>query len=334
MAPAGACILGCAGPVLSAREAAFFARAQPFGFILFARNVVSPAQLAALTASLRAAVGRDAPVLVDQEGGRVARLAPPAWRGWPPPLDHARAAGAGAARAFYLRYRLIADDLRAVGIDANCAPLADIARDTTHAFLRNRCYGVDAKQVSAIGRAVADGLRDGGVLPVLKHLPGHGRARSDSHAELPIIAEPLADLHDDFVPFAALSDLPMGMTAHLRLTAVDDRPATLSPKVIGLIRDRIGFDGLLMTDDISMGALDGRLRDRVQGALAAGCDLVLHCNGDLDEMKTVADSAGMLDAGAARRAARALAQRAEPRPFDRGAAEKELRALEPEGSHA
>lgn len=276
---ASATILGPSGPVLDADEAAFFRDADPFGFILFARNVEDPDQLRRLTGDLRAAVGRDAPVLVDQEGGRVQRLRAPHWREWLPPLDQmAATTGPAQARALWLRYRLIAHELRAVGIDADCAPTGDIAGPGTHPFLRNRCFGSDAATVMAAARTCADGLLAGGVLPVMKHLPGHGRAVVDSHLHVPRVKAPLDELdRTDLAPFVALADLPMAMTAHIVFDAVDpSRPATASPGAIRLIRDRIGFDGLLMTDDLSMEALSGSLGDRAAAGIAAGCDIALY----------------------------------------------------------
>ena len=308
----GAYILGCAGPVLTEVEAAFFREADPWGFILFARNIGTPDQVHALTDALRGSVGRDAPILVDQEGGRVARLAPPRWRGWLPPLDEADRAGpARAPRSLFLRHRLIAQELRAVGIDVNCAPLGDVARDATHPFLRNRCLGTRAETVASLARAAADGLLAGGALPVIKHLPGHGRARADSHLALPRVTAPRADLEAvDFAPFRALSDLPMAMTAHVVFDALDPgHPATLSPACIAAIREVIGFGGLLMTDDISMGALAGPVGARAQAALAAGCDVVLHCNGDAGEMAEIVAACGRMAPAAADRAARAIAAR-------------------------
>jgi len=326
----GATILGCLGPTLTAREAAFFRQADPFGFILFARNIESPAQVARLTADLREAVGRDAPVMVDQEGGRVQRLRAPHWHEWLPPLDQMAATRRGAAaRAVWLRYRLIADELRAVGIDANCAPTADIACAATHPFLHNRCFGTDAATVTLAARACAEGLLAGGVLPVMKHLPGHGRASADSHLSLPHVDAPRADLlASDFAPFAALADLPMAMTAHIVFTALDpERPATASPPVIALIRRQIGFDGLLMSDDLAMQALSGDFGARASAALAAGCDLVLHCNGEMAEMEPVAAAAGRLTPAAASRAAAALARRREPAAIDSAALHAELLTL-------
>jgi beta-N-acetylhexosaminidase len=305
-----AVILGCAGPTLTAAERRFFAAADPWGFIVFARNVASPPQLRALTAELRAAVGRDAPVLIDQEGGRVARLRAPDWREWPPALDEcARLDPARRARAMHLRYRLIAAELRAVGIDVNCAPVLDLVRPETHPVIRNRCYGTDPAEVAAIGRAVADGLLAGGVLPVIKHMPGQGRAPLDSHTDLPAVAAPPDELAADFAPFRALADLPMAMTAHVVYAALDSNPATQSPRLVRLIRDDIGFQGLLLTDDISMQALAGDVAERARRALAAGCDVILHCNGDPAEMATLAESIPPLAGPSLARADAALARR-------------------------
>ncbi len=328
----GACILGCAGTHLSPWEAAFFADADPWGFILFARNVGAPDQLARLTADLRACVGRDAPILVDQEGGRVQRLRRPHWRDWPAPLDHVRAAS-DPMRALWIRARLQAAELRAVGIDVNCAPTADMARSETHRFLRDRCHGTEPAEVARNARATAEGLLAGGVLPVVKHLPGHGRARVDSHLDLPVVEAARTDLEEDFAPFRALSDLPMGMTAHIRFTAFGDRPATQDPALIRLIREAIGFDGLLMTDDISMQALAGGIAERSDLAIRAGCDLVLHCNGDRAEMEQCAAACGAMTRAAQARATAALARRRAPDPVDLDAIAAELVALAPEARH-
>lgn len=325
-----AAILGTAGTVLTAEEAAFFRDANPLGFILFARNVENPEQLRRLTGELREAVGRDAPVLVDQEGGRVQRLRAPHWREWLPPLDQVAATPPEAmARGIWLRYRLIAEELRRVGIDADCAPSADIAGADTHPFLRNRCFGTDAATVTRAARAAAEGLLAGGVIPVMKHMPGHGRAVADSHLELPAVTATEADLiATDFAPFAALNDLPAGMTAHIRFTAIDpDRPATASPVVIDLIRRRIGFQGLLLTDDISMQALSGTIPERARAAIAAGCDIVLHCNGTMEEMAGTIAAAGPMTDAALRRAAAALALREMAEPIDTALLEAELEAL-------
>lgn len=326
----GAYIFGCSGTALTPREAAFFRDADPFGFILFARNVDTPERLERLTGALRDSVGRDAPVLIDQEGGRVARLGPPHWRAWAPALDDAAAAGPKAApRAFWLRARLIAAELREAGIDTNCAPLADIAGPGTHPFLRNRCYGESAPAVIAAARATAEGLAAGGVLPVLKHLPGHGRAGTDSHLALPRVTASRQTLAaEDFAAFAALADLPMAMTAHIVFDALDaDRPATASPAAIAAIRGQIGFGGLLMTDDIGMGALSGDMALRSRAALEAGCDVILHCNGDAAEMECVAAAAGRMPAAAQARADAALAARPAVDATDLAAALAEYRAL-------
>lgn len=311
MSAPGAAIFGCAGPELGDDEAAFFAEAQPWGFILFDRNLRDAAQIRALVARLREVAGHEAPVLIDQEGGRVARLRAPLAREWLPPRQHA--SGPGGAIAIRDRYAMIGAELRALGLDVNCVPCADVARADTHAFLADRCLGDDPDVVADTARAAAEGCLAGGVLPVVKHMPGHGAARVDSHASAPVVdlaADELARI--DFAPFAALSDLPLGMTGHVRYTALDDaRVATLSPVVIALIRDEIGFGGLLMSDDICMGALEGSAGERAGAALAAGCDVVLHCNGDLDEMRHVAAASGRLAGAARERADAALARRPE-----------------------
>ncbi len=324
----GATILDADGLSLGVDERAFFRDADPFGFILFARNVESPQQLRRLTSEMRDAVGRDAPITIDQEGGRVQRLRAPIWREWLAPLEHVEAAGERAERAMYLRYRLIADELRAAGIDSNCAPLVDVARSETHPFLRNRCYGTDPQAVARIGRAVAQGHLDGGVLPVVKHIPGHGRARSDSHHELPRVTSTKSELQDvDFFPFYALNDFPLGMTAHVVYEALDDLPATLSQTMMQHIRSDLGFDGLIMTDDISMKALQGDLGALSRQAIAAGCDVVLHCNGTLQERQQVAEAAGSMTTSAQLRAERALDARKIPDDIDIAALEAELEAL-------
>lgn len=321
----GATILGGVGGLsLTPDEAAFFRDADPWGFILFGRNVDSPEQLRRLTAQLREAVGRDCVITVDQEGGRVQRLRAPHWSDWPAPLDQAKA----GPHAMWLYYHLIGQELRAVGIDSNCAPTLDVAQDATHPFLRNRCLGTDPARVAELGRAAADGLLAAGVLPVVKHMPGHGRAQADSHHDLPVVDAALSDLEAvDFAPFRALADLPMGMTAHIRFTALDDAPATASARMIGLIRDRIGFDGLLMTDDITMNALSGSEADRARASLAAGCDLVLHCNGTVAQMQPVVAASGRMSTDATRRADAALALRHPPAPADIAALTAEWRAL-------
>ena len=313
----GATILDASGLRLTAQEKALFRAVKPFGFILFARNIDTPDQVRALCDELREAAGHEAAITVDQEGGRVQRLRAPHWRDWTAPLDFVQAAGPNAAEAMYLRFRLIADELHRVGIDCNCAPMVDVAGAQTHAFLRNRCYGTTPDAVAALGRAAADGMLAGGVLPVVKHMPGHGRATMDSHFDLPQVDAPRAALDShDFAPFKALNDLPMGMTAHLVYDAIDPRPATLSPVMMQLIREDIGFDNLIMTDDISMKALSGEVDAIAAGALAAGCDVVLYCNATLEDRTRVADAAGEMSEAAQTRAVRALAMRRTPDDVD------------------
>lgn len=324
----GATILDAEGLRLSAEETAFFRDANPYGFILFARNLDTPEQIRALCDDMRAAVGRDCPILIDQEGGRVQRLRPPLAREWLPPLDHVARAGDDAERAMFLRYRLIAAELRDLGIDTDCAPMADLAFDSTHPFLKNRCYGADPETVARLARAVADGLLAGGVLPVLKHIPGHGRATQDSHYDLPHVAADAEELDDtDFAAFRMLNDLPLGMTAHLVYDAIDSAPATISAPMMRLIREQIGFDGLIMTDDISMKALRGDLADLSRASLAAGCDVVLLCNASLAERRAVAEAAGEMSEPAQIRAEAALAARQPPEELDIQAAEDELSRL-------
>lgn len=331
MAEPRAIILGCAGPVLDPAEAAFLGAADPWGFILFARNVEAPAQLRRLVAALREAVGRDAPVLIDQEGGRVARLRPPHWRDWTPPMDFAAGFPDEAAvlEGIFLRYRLIAEELAALGIDVDCVPVADLPVPGAHPVIGSRAFATDPLRVALRAREAAAGLRAGGVLPVLKHLPGHGRAGADSHEALPVVEAPRALLAaTDFLPFRHLRDLPLGMTAHVTFTAIDPAaPATLSAACIRAIREEIGFGGLLMSDDLSMGALGGPLGQRAARALAAGCDLVLHCNGDRAEMEACLAETPRLAGPALERARAAEAARQPPEPFEAGAALARLAAL-------
>lgn len=324
----GACILDADELRLRSDEKALFRDADPFGFILFARNIDTPDQVRALCGDLREAVGREAPITIDQEGGRVQRLRPPHWREWLPPLEQVEKAGEHAAEAMYLRYRIIAAELRAIGIDSNCAPLVDVAGPATHPFLQNRCYGFEADRVAQIGRASADGLLDGGVLPVVKHIPGHGRALVDSHLDLPVIDAEIEELSDtDFAPFRALNDLPMAMTAHLVYSRIGNAPATTSGQILKIIREDIGFDGLIMTDDISMKALRGSLSELARGSLSAGCDVVLHCNGTFAERVEVAEAAGQMTEAAQIRADRALEARKTPDEVDILALEAKLSAL-------
>lgn len=328
MSAFGATILGVSGTELTSDEVALFKTARPFGFILFSRNVHAADQVRALCDDLRAATGHDAPILIDQEGGRVQRLRAPVWREWLPPLEQVELAGDDAEEAMYARYRIIAHELCELGIDANCAPLLDIAGHHTHPFLKNRCYGHEPEKVADIGRAVANALLDGGVLPVVKHIPGHGRAVVDSHLDLPVVDVGLETLSEtDFRPFVALNDLPMAMTAHLVYEACDARPATTSPEMIDLIRERIGFDGLIMTDDLSMKALKGDLADLSRQSISAGCDVILHCNGTFDEMTSIVEAADRLDGEGLRRAKAAVAARKSPVEVDIPALEAKLAEL-------
>lgn len=326
-APPRAAIFGCAGLSLSDAERRFFAAADPLGFIVFKRNIADPEQLARLVADFRAVVGRaDAPVLVDQEGGRVQRMGPPYWRKAPPAALFAALAArdpALAARATRLNHRLLAADLKAVGIDVDCAPVLDLPVAGAHDIIGDRAFGAGPAQVAALGRAACEGLLEGGVLPVIKHIPGHGRALADSHLALPEVATPLAELGaSDFAPFLALADMPWAMTAHVLYTALDaQRPATLSPVVVReVIRGAIGFDGLLLTDDLSMRALSGDFGERTRLAMAAGCDVALHCNGDMDEMIAIAAATPHLSDAALTRLARGRAMLAGEAPFDTAAA--------------
>ena len=324
----GATILDAEGLRLTGEEKAFFRAANPFGFILFARNIDSADQGRALCADFREAVGREAPITIDQEGGRVQRIWAPMVRDWLPPLDFVEQAGAHAPRAMYLRYRLIAEELRGLGIDSNCAPMGDLARSETHAFLRNRCYGAEVAPVVATARACADGLLDGGVLPVVKHMPGHGRAHLDTHFDLPRVTTDADTLRaSDFAVFRDLNDLPMGMTAHLVFDAFDDRPSTISPVMMQLIRDEIGFDGLIMTDDLSMKALQGARPVLARAAIDAGCDIALLCNQSMPDRIAVAEACGEMSEQAQRRAEAALQARRTPEALDIQAAEADLSSL-------
>nr|WP_238474726.1 beta-N-acetylhexosaminidase [Azospirillum cavernae] len=319
-----AVVFGCAGTALDPAEAAFFASADPLGFILFRRNCDTPAQVAALVRDLRASVGRpDAPVLIDQEGGRVARMRPPHWPAHPPMgvigalALRDRAAGREAA---WINGRLLAHMLTEVGVTVDCAPVCDVPVDGAHDIIGDRAFGRDPELVADLARATADGLMAGGVLPVIKHIPGHGRAFADSHAELPVVDAPRAALEaTDFAPFRALADLPLAMVAHVVLKAIDPTsPASTSAIVMrDVVRGpAIGFDGLLFADDLSMNALAGDVRTRAKAVMAAGNDIVLHCNGVLDEMQAVAEVVPPMSYAAAQRWARAQAMRGAPKPAD------------------
>ncbi len=303
-------IAGCLGTSLTADERAFFRDARPWGFILFRRNTQSPGQVAALTAEMRETVGWHAPVLIDQEGGRVQRMGPPNWPKYP------------AARSFLgindpvrqreivrLGARLMAHELKAVGIDVDCLPVLDVPVDGASDVIGARAYGKEPRPVIELGRAAAEGLISGGVLPVMKHIPGHGRAVADTHFELPTVNASLDELRrHDFAPFLELNHLPMAMTAHVVYSAIDpDNPATTSGRVIeDVIRRQIGFEGLLISDDTSMKALSGDFPSNAAAILAAGCDLVLHCNGVFDEMRGIASRTRGLEGASLRRAERAM----------------------------
>jgi beta-N-acetylhexosaminidase len=308
-----AAIFGCAGTETTAEERAFFRDTDPLGFILFARNVADPEQMRRLTDGLRESVDRaDAPILIDQEGGRVARLKPPHWRAMPPAARFGEIAAidrARAATAVRINHELLAGELRGIGINVDCTPVLDLKRPETTTAIGDRAFAADPTLVADLGRAAAEGLMAGGVTPVIKHLPGHGRATVDSHLDLPRILADFDELADsDFVPFRMLNDLPWGITAHLVYQAIDpDRPATLSPKVIAeVIRGEIGFSGLLVSDDMSMKALQGSLDRLAADLIAAGCDVALHCNGKLDEMRLVAAGCGALSPAARVRYERGL----------------------------
>jgi beta-N-acetylhexosaminidase len=327
-------ITGVSGPELSAAEREFIRIERPWGFILFKRNIETPTQVINLIRELRNAVGNPkAPVLIDQEGGRVQRLSPPHWPIYPPGAvfgmlyDIDPVFGLSAAR---LSARLIAADLIDLRITVDCLPLADVPVPGADAVIGNRAYGTEPAKVAAIGRAVAEGLEQGGVLPVLKHIPGHGRATADTHFRLPVVDASKAELErTDFAAFQPLADLPMAMTAHVVFSALDPaHPATTSATIIAqVIRGVIGFQGLLMSDDVSMNALAGSIAERTRAIFTAGCDLVLHCNGKLDEMREVAAETPELAGKALERARRALASRKPAQAFDRLAARAELDAL-------
>jgi beta-N-acetylhexosaminidase len=315
--------LGLSGPVLTDAERGLIRDADPAGFILFGRNVVDRAQLRALTDALRDASGRaDLPVLVDQEGGRVARLGPPVWPAFPAAgrfaalYDKAPMSAIEAVRA---NARALALMLADVGINVDCAPVLDLRHGGADAIVGDRAFGAEPMQVAALGRAMLDGLAAGGVAGVVKHIPGHGRARADSHKELPVVDAPAAELEADFAPFRALAGrAPMAMTAHILYPAWDaDRPATLSPTVIEtIIRGAIGYDGLLMSDDIAMDALSGPLPERAKAALAAGCDVVLHCSGAPADTEALAATLDAMTEAATARLATAMTRNAASAPAD------------------
>ena len=320
---ANAVIFGCEGLVLTDWERDFFANSAPLGFILFARNCESPEQIRVLVSDLRASIGRaDAPVLIDQEGGRVARLKPPHWRAAPASARFGLLAGHDrelAEQAVRLNARLIAAELHDLGITVNCAPVLDLPAPGANDAIGDRAFGADPELVVDLGRAFCDGLLDGGVMPVIKHIPGHGRARVDSHFEVPVVETPRAELEvSDFRPFAAFAGAPWAMTGHLVYAAIDpDNPATMSATMIAeVIRGAIGFEGVLVTDDLSMQALSGGFGARASKSLAAGCDLVLHCNGKPEEMSAVMDGVGPPSPEATRRLAAAATRPRTPEAVD------------------
>ncbi len=333
MAPASV-IFGCEGRSLTSWESDFFSQTDPLGFILFARNCESPQQVRDLVSSLRAAVGREnAPVLIDQEGGRVARLKPPHWRAAPPAKrfgDIARGDLERACEAVQVNARLLALELHDLGIDVDCIPVLDLPSAGAHEVIGDRAFGADPGLVGRLGAAQIEGLLAGGVFPVMKHIPGHGRGSVDSHHELPVVEAPRTELEQsDFLPFQTLRQTPFAMTAHVVYRAIDPhRPATTSRKVIEeVIRGFIGFDGVLISDDLSMSALTGDLGARTAAALGAGCDLVLHCNGEPEEMAAVAAAAAPISAATAARLDRAAELRRTPQTADRALLDERLDAL-------
>lgn len=327
-------IYGCSGQELGAEERAFFHDTMPWGFILFARNIDDREQVRALVDALRETVGdAGAPVLIDQEGGRVTRLKPPNWRERPPAARFGEVYANSqevATEAAYLNARLIAADLGELGINVDCLPVLDVPVEGADNIIGDRAFSSDPAAIIALGRAVIEGLMEGGVLPVMKHIPGHGRALADSHLALPRVATTAEELSaTDFVTFRSLNQCPLAMTAHVVYEGIDpQRPATTSPKVIrDVIRGEIGFDGLLMSDDVSMGALEGPISARAKAALFAGCDVVLHCNAKMDEMKEVASGAKPLEGPSLKRAEHALSLLSATDPFDPAGAEARLTEL-------
>ena len=326
--PLQAFISGCAGLALTNDERAFFAEARPCGLILFARNCDTPDQVTDLVNDFRHCIGEDRLfVLIDQEGGRVQRLRPPHWRALPPGRAFGRLFERDpdrAEEAARLVAHLTARELALLGINVNCVPVLDVPAPGADDIIGDRAYSDDPDIVARLGRCVAEGCLDGGVLPVIKHIPGHGRAPADSHLALPTVDASPAELGDvDFRPFVELADMPIAMTAHVLLTALDaEHPASVSGSIMSkVIRGRIGFDGLVMSDDLSMRALAGSIAERAEAVIAAGSDLVLHCNGDLAEMEAIADVVPGLRGEARRRHEAAFAQMRQDVPFDADGAE-------------
>lgn len=336
MAPHLATMFGCSGPTLTDWERSFFSEVRPWAYILFSRNIDTPDQVRALTLALREATDDpDTLIFVDQEGGTVARFRRPHFRHPPNPSAFAQYYEKNseiAAEAAWLNARLMASDLKALGMNANCAPMLDVVDPNAHEFLQKRALGYDAETVTTLGKATALGLRDGGVAPVVKHAPGHGKGDADSHHNLPRVRAPKAQLiNEDFAPFRALKREAMMMTAHVIFEDLDpDYPGTLSSKIIGdVIRRDWGYDGLLMTDDINMNALGGTIEERSRAALAAGCELICHCNGDPADMEDVARGSSTLSGQSHVRAERARGVAArEPKDFDREEAVERLKRLD------
>ena len=316
-----ACIFGCSGLELTAEERDFFRAHQPLGFIVFRRNIETPEQVKALVEALKACVDHEPLVLIDQEGGRVRRLRPPHWPDYPPAARFAEICNdAGEQRELVrLGARLMAHDLHLLGINVDCAPVLDVPQPGAHDIIGDRAYGRTAQEVAVMGRAACEGLLAGGILPIIKHIPGHGRAGADSHTDLPRVDTPLEQLVEiDFYPFQVNADMPLAMTAHVLYDAIDKkRPATTSKKCITVIREGMGFDGLLICDDLSMNALSGALNKRARDSLKAGCDVLLHCNGDMDQMVQVVAEAPRLKGHALRRVEAAYARiLRSPEPLD------------------
>ncbi len=306
-----AVIFGLAGKEISQEEREFFVSHNPLGFILFARNLDNPEQVRALVIDLKKLVGWNCPILIDQEGGRVARLRPPHWRKSPPMGDFAQMAlddVCTACDATYDNAKLMAAELVDLGINVDCAPVCDLLFEGAHDIVGDRSFGYDVEIASKLARKTAEGLIDSGVVPIIKHIPGHGRAKADSHKELPVVNCSMQELQKtDFAVFKNLSDMPWAMTAHILYTAIDkEQPATLSTKCIDIIRNDIGFDGVLVSDDLSMEALQGSFADRTIGAIKAGCDVVLHCNGNMEEMVQIAENVEALSAESSRRVEKSL----------------------------
>lgn len=320
-----ACIFGLSGLEITEQERHFFETVQPLGFILFRRNIDTPAQVKALVLALKSCVDHEVLILIDQEGGRVRRLRPPHWPDYPTAASYAQMAKDACEERELVRLgaRLMAQDLFSLGINVDCAPVLDVPQPGAHDIIGDRAYGITPDDVAIMGRAACEGLLAGGVLPVIKHIPGHGRAGADSHTHLPVVEATLSELMStDFYPFMVTADMPLAMTAHVLYRALDaENPATTSRACIDMIRQDIGFDGLLMCDDLSMNALSGSLEQRARASLYAGCDVLLHCNGDLAQMNLVANQAPKL-AGEARRRAEAAFRRLLrlPEPLDISAA--------------